>query len=194
MLWLTSFFAGLLIAATPTNEWNDFQADAEFNFYLGEFLENHLDEFHPLQVLIEDRLVESFFSSTNEKLFRERLKKLNAAFENNPSALLKFEILNQALQEAFREKVAKAKRTRWIMTTSGAVIGALIAIPIGRWVGPTTLGPALALSIPVGALSGAGAGFLLSELLYMPRYRFDGLNVTADISLALEDLESEWRD
>ncbi|MGA0162911.1 MAG: hypothetical protein ACO3LE_01495 [Bdellovibrionota bacterium] len=189
MLTLISLIMIFSMPSDRIEDWDDFENDHEFNFYLGEFIENNLDELHPLQVLIQDRLVENFFETSDQKVFQSRLRKLNQAFENHPKALLRFESLNEALYEEFNQKIKKAKTMRWIFTAGGAAAGALVAFPVTKMFARKAARSILLLSVPLGAISGAGAGFLLSDFLFMPDYQFDGLNVSSDLLLGLEDLK-----
>lgn len=176
--------------STPDSSWDDWENDQEFNFYLGEFAENRFEDGSSYQRLLEERLSAATLKTTRESVFKNRLRQLQEAYRRYPETQLRFQRLDELLQDGFSEKLKKAKRIRWISATGGAVIGALVAIPIGKSMGSSLAGKALYIAIPIGALSGAGLGFLLGDIFAMPDYRYEDLGVSSDIESGLREIET----
>ena len=81
----------------------------------------------------------------------------------------------------------KAKKLRWYFTAGGVLAGMVVAFPIGKFIGKSA--KAIAIAIPVGAVLGGGAGFLLGDLLHMPDYYYEPGSVTDDLQLIYDELD-----
>lgn len=182
-------FFSLLAINIAQPAWDNYESDQEFNYYLGEFVENNLEDQHPMQAYVETKLAESIFDTTDEAKFKKRIQSLQNAFRQYPDHLLRFDRLDTRLQQNFNAKLKRAKRIRWISAAGGAALGALVAIPVGKQLGSQLGAKALLISIPVGALAGAGAGFLLADLLAMPSYEYDSSGISPDLDLGMEEIE-----
>ena len=62
----------------------------------------------------------------------------------------------------------------------------MVAFPIGKMIAG---GRYLLLALPAGALAGAGAGFLLSDLINMPHYQYSEGDLTDDVRAKLNELD-----
>lgn len=151
-------------------------SESEYAFYLSEMLNHSMPVDAPMAKLIEERLVETIFDSTDADVVKNRITALSTALKSRPELVERTIHLDRALTKAFDAKLAKAKTRRLIYAAGGAVVGALVAIPVGRLI--STSAQTLWISVPAGALVGAGAGFLLGHLVEMPDYRYElgGLN------------------
>ncbi len=149
------------------------QSDATvaFDFYLNELTEHEMAADAPMARLIEKYLVEATFNTTSEAVFKDRLRRISKAYSQNPDKSERFRRLDSGFTVAFEQVIQKAKKKRIIYSAAGAVVGALVAIPVGRLI--STSSKFLLVSIPVGALAGAGAGFLLAQLIEMPDFSYE---------------------
>ncbi len=183
-MWLQTLALGLtLVAQTGSNE--SATGNEEFDFYFGEFVTFEVSEKEPqLGNLIMDRLAESMFNTNNGETFRTRLALLKKAYYDHPLKRMRFNALDARLQVMFESKMKAAKRKRWIYTASGALAGALIAIPIGKVIASSaSTVRLLTIAVPIGAVTGAGAGYLLGSLLAMPKYEFTPGSLTTDLEV-----------
>lgn len=182
---MLAVFSSLLIGLS-LQVWDNYEEDEKFNFYLGEFAENKFEESDSAHFYIEKRLAESMFDTNNASQFKSRLRRLQTAFRHYPDQVLRFQRLDDQLSDIFESKLQRAKRIRWLSAAGGAVVGALVAVPVGRAIGG---GKALLIAVPAGALAGAGAGFLLADLLTMPDYAYDDLGAAGDLIDGLEQID-----
>src|SRR5262249_29461448 len=143
----------------------------DFDFYLQEMVSHELAPDAPMSRLIYEYLVEATFDTNSENVFKERLQRLAQAQQDHPDRMGRFQSLDRYLQREFEKKLKSAKTKRLIYAGAGAVIGALVAIPIGRAIHSGA--QSLLIAIPSGALVGAGVGFLLGNLLAMPHYTYE---------------------
>lgn len=164
------------------------QADGSesFEFYLGELVTNRLDAKHGMIPLIERGIIESIFESHEKVVFLQRLNDLQIALQKHPELYQNFVQIDRGMAREFEERLAKAKRKRLYYSAGGVLVGALVGIPIGKAFGG---GKALWISIPASALAGGGAGFLLGDLLAMPKYEFLRGQLVEDLEFELEQLE-----
>lgn len=141
--------------------------ESNFGYYSGDFLTYAMSEDDPLAMLIHKRLAESLFESNNSQTFTSRLRFLKQISEQYPELRLRFSILDEELQMHLNQKLKQGKNKRLIYSAAGSLLGALVAIPIGKTLASSSsLGTKVWwLSIPAGALVGAGAGYLLSGIL-----------------------------
>jgi len=144
---------------------------SDFDFYLEELVSHELDAEAPMSQLIVQNLAESIFDTESEKVFQARLQRLRTAFSDHPRRAERFVTLHRALEKVYAAKIKEAKRLRMIYSGAGAVVGALIGIPVVKSLGGST--KLLLITVPLGAAAGGGAGFLLGNLLAMPDYEFD---------------------
>lgn len=161
----------LQIFASPQGDLDRELTDVDFNFYLRELVDNELSSDSPMANLIYDYLVEATFDTTSESVFRSRIDALHRAQQENPDKIQRFLALDKRLARSFDKKMAESKTKRLLYAGAGAVVGALIAIPIGRAIQPGM--KVLLIAVPAGALLGAGAGYLLGDLLAMPNYTYE---------------------
>jgi len=150
--------------------------DPAFDFYYGDFLNFDMKIEDPLAVLITHRLAEAVFSTTDGSEFKKRIQFLLDARQENPDKLDRFVKLDRILETEFDTRLKQAKQKRILYSEVGAVVGAIVAIPAGLLIGSqfSSLGAkVLLIAIPIGALSGAGAGFLLGDLLAIPHYHYE---------------------
>lgn len=147
------------------------EADAEFNFYLREMVVHQMSADAPMAELIFQSLVDATFNTTKESIFRERIHSLQKTLQDHPDKADRFDKLDREFTRVFQKKVDEAKKKRFIYAISGAVIGAVVGIPVGKAISSTS--KILFITIPAGALLGAGAGFLLGNLLAMPQYSYE---------------------
>lgn len=185
VLVLSSF----LLISFSSALWDNYEQDQSFHFYLGEFVENKLPENHPMLSFIEDSLAEEMFNTNNSQLFKERIRKIQAAYRSNPNYITRFDQLDRRLEDTFQEKLKRAKRIRWLSAAGGAIIGALIAIPVGKQINSK----ALWIAVPTAALAGGGLGYLLADLLAMPDYDYSDVPISSDLEMGLADLEETLR-
>lgn len=158
---------------------------SDFDFYLEELVSHELATSAPMSQLIIQNLAAAIFDTDSAEIFYGRIAKLKESFRNNPRRAERFVALNQALQRAFDAKLQEAKRLRVIYSAAGAVVGALIGIPVGKAIGSTN--KILLLTIPLGSAIGGGAGFLMGNLMAMPEYEFD----SGALDFQLNELESD---
>lgn len=178
---------GALIVAASA--WLLPSAPEDFDFYLGELVTHELSADDKMSILINERLAESIFETSDEAIFKQRLTALHAALEKNPSKLDRFNDLDRRLSAVFAERVRQGKRVRLLYAAGGAVLGALVAIPIARLA--STSRTALFIAIPAGVLGGAGAGYLLGQMIGMPHYDLEGSLFNKDLEFMNTELEGE---
>lgn len=166
-----------ILAAEPQEETSD------FDFYLEELVSHELETNAPMSQLIIQNLSEAIFDTDSAEIFHSRIQALKNVFINNPRRADRFIALNRALEVAYSKKIKEAKRVRLIYTAAGVVVGALIGIPIGKAVGGS--GRILLITVPIAGSIGAGAGFLLGNLLALPEYEFD----SSILEIQLKELE-----
>lgn len=183
------FLSVLLFGFRPSISHADTQA---FEFYIWEYETHYLTEEDPLALLIERHLAESVFDTTSKSTFEARLKRLQALIAQRPDRLESLRRLDQYLQQAFDVRLKRAKNQRWLYAAGGALVGALIAIPMGRLVSSSA--QTLWISVPIGALAGAGAGFLLGELLTVPRYAYTSGLLERDLEISIDEIEELMRE
>lgn len=166
---MIALLLGLSLMSTAAEEFDG--PNVDFDFYLKELVSHEMAADAPMAKLIRDYLAEAVFDTTSEKVFRDRLRQIQQSLQENPNRLDRFKSLDSALSRSFEARLESAKQKRLIYTAAGAVVGALVAIPVGRVIGGST--KALLIAIPSGALLGAGAGFLLGQLVAMPHYTYE---------------------
>jgi hypothetical protein len=169
VLSLAYLLSGASIDEAPTG-------DSNFDYYFGEFTTYEMKSDQPMGKLITERLAASMFDTTDEKTFRTRIQLLLNSEKENPDKTERYLKLDSYLSAQFESRLKEAKHKRLVYTAVGAVVGAVIAIPAGLMIGPkvTSMGTkVLLLTIPIGALAGAGAGFLLGNILAMPKYDYE---------------------
>lgn len=175
--------------SSPTLE-NE-EADAAFNFYLKEMVQHAMAVDAPMANLIEKYLVEATFDTTSESVFKTRLRAIQATLEDHPDKIDRFQNLDSKFQRAFDKKISAGKQKRLIYTAAGAAagaaIGAVIGVPVGKAMGTGT--KALFISVPTGALVGAGAGFLLGDIVAMPDYSYERGSVDWDLKEIEDEVE-----
>ncbi len=166
MIGLSSLLFSALVAGVPPSELND-RDDTEFGYYMGEFLTYAMPDDEPMANLITHRLVDTLFDSRNQKVFDERLMSMKTYSEKYPELLLRFEVLDDQLKTSLSSNIKESISKKYIYAAGGAVVGLLVGIPVGSALAShTTMGSrVLWLTIPAGALVGAGAGYLLGGLL-----------------------------
>jgi hypothetical protein len=158
---------------------------SDFDFYLEELVSHELATSAPMSQLIIQNLATAIFDTDSAEVFYSRIAKLKESFRDNPRRAERFVALNQALQRAFDVKLQEAKRLRVIYSAAGAIVGALIGIPVGKAIGSSN--KVLLLTIPVASAVGGGAGFLMGNLMVMPDYEFD----SRALDFQMNELESE---
>lgn len=168
MLWIQSLVLLLPMVTeppeVPINEEN------EFGYYYGEFMTYGMEDTHPMSRLITDRLAESVFQSEDKDTLQARLRLLKKSSSDYPELVTRFAKLDERMQRSFTTRVTKAKSNKLLYTAAGALIGAVIGLPVGKLIAThTTLGMrVLWITVPAGAIAGGGAGYLLSDLLERP--------------------------
>jgi len=184
MLTFVLGFALGLVGAAPVDSENDKQS--AFDFYLEELLAHEMSADAPMSRLIEDYLVEATFDTTSGDIFKDRLRKIQRAVKDRPDRIGRFQRLDDRFSDVFRAKLSEAKHQRMIYTAAGAVVGALVAIPVGRAINKSA--QVLWISIPAGAALGAGAGYLLGNLIVMPDYTYDPGTLNFDLKQIQDEL------
>jgi len=129
-------------------------SDVEFNFYLKEMVDHAMAQDAPMASLIANYLVEATFDTTSDRVFKTRIRQISKTLEDHPDKIDRFQYLDGKFKRTFEKKVAAAKQKRLLYAASGAVVGAIIGIPVGKLAGGGT--KALFISVPSGALVGAG--------------------------------------
>ncbi len=162
-------------------------SDTAFEFYLKEFESNYLTKDDPMLKLIENRLAESVFETSDQAEFQRRLSRISELYRLRTDHAQSFKRLDRALKREFEDRLHKAKRRRWLYAAGGALVGALVSIPIAKAISAQS--SALWIAIPVGALSGAGAGFLLGNLMETPKYSYASGMLSGDIEQGIRDLD-----
>ncbi|PIR22195.1 MAG: hypothetical protein COV44_09265 [Deltaproteobacteria bacterium CG11_big_fil_rev_8_21_14_0_20_45_16] len=182
-----NFIGGILFASLSTLSPQLGPTDSDaFNLYYIEFTENYLEPKHGMKNIIEKSLAEAVFSSNDETQFKNFIRLLKNASESAPERNKDFRRLDRLLATEFETRMENAKSIRWIYSAAGAIAGAVVAFPIGKMVAG---GRYLLLALPAGALAGAGAGFLLSDLINMPHYRYSEGDLTDDVNSKLNELD-----
>ncbi|MDB5038278.1 MAG: hypothetical protein JWQ35_1806 [Bacteriovoracaceae bacterium] len=187
MFFIQSLLLALpLISQSPPDVPND---ETEFGYYYGEFLTYAMADDQPMAKLITDRLAESLFQASSSKELQDRLKLLKTSAREHPELLGRFVNLDTKMKRSFTGRVSKSKQKRLLYTVGGAVVGAIIGLPVGKLISAhTTLGiKVLWIAVPAGALLGAGAGFLLSQILDMP----ENIQSSDFLSKDLESIREE---
>lgn len=159
-----------LVSACVDTETNDLGTG--FDYYLGEFLQNHLEDNHAMHRLIEEGLATSLFDSNDKQIFYKKIQCLQDAYQERPDLSRRFKRLDGRMQREFQARLEAAKERRWIATAIGVGAGALIGIPIGYALKSRLGAQALWISIPATALAGGATGFLLGDLLYVPAFSY----------------------
>src|SRR5690606_22390996 len=118
-----------------------------------EFLEHHLELSDPMAELIEELLAESIFASNDSKAFYANLHRIRESLKTHPEELKRFVRLDRKMDQVFRERLQSAKRKRWIYGATGAAIGAVIALPVGKFA-LGTWSKTLLIAVPAGVLAG----------------------------------------
>ncbi|MBN8554493.1 MAG: hypothetical protein J0L93_03530 [Deltaproteobacteria bacterium] len=165
--------------------------ESEFGYYFNEFISHELDTTEPMAKLIVNRLAETIFDTTSKSEFEGRLRMLRSSLKAKPELLDRYMSLDARLRNEFDERIEKAKEKRMLYTVSGAVIGAVVGIPVGKVLSTSTsMGmKVMAITIPAGALTGAGAGFLLGQLIEMPHYDLQEGALMGDLDLMNKELQ-----
>lgn len=164
--------------------------ESDFGYYFGEFLTYAMEDQQPLSRLIIDRLAESVFQSETKEGLQSRLRLIKRTAENSPELATRFAYLDQKLRTSFNTRVSKSKNHQMLYTTTGAVIGAVIGLPVGKLISShTSLGlKVLWITVPATALLGTGAGYLLSELIDSP----ESAQPSDLLSKDLQSIETDW--
>lgn len=165
MFLATCFAFALSLTAYP-----DSTGNPDFDFYLGELIEDEREDKDPTHKLVAGYLAEAILQANSNEDFQNYLQVLNQAVREHPERHRRFRQLDRALQTGFQEKLKAAKKKRLIYAASGAIIGALVGIPVGRMLNSSKL---IWISIPAGALAGGGLGFLLGNLIAKPDYEYE---------------------
>lgn len=167
--------------------------DLDFTFYLSEFATSELPKGDPMQQIIVDHLVESVFNTTREDTFQQHIRLLKSTAKSNPDKADRFSTLDSRLKVEFDKKMKEAKQKRLIYTAGGAVAGAVLGIPVGKMLSnATSMGSKiLYLTVPAGALAGAGAGYLLGDLIAVPNYSYEPGTMTRDLELVQQEIEED---
>jgi hypothetical protein len=173
----------LIIGAASSSQ----ASDLDFEYYFKEYQSHYLEDSDPMIKLIERRLAESIFNTSQETEFKRRIHSIQSLVDERPESAQSLRRLNRLLQEEFSDRLKRARQKRWIYTAGGSLVGALIAIPIARGIQAGT--QALWIAIPAGALAGGGLGFLLGHLLEMPQYEYSSTLITEDLDQALQSIE-----
>lgn len=160
--------------------------DASYDYYKTEFEIHFLESKDPMAKLIDLRLADSIFDTTSETEFLSRLRELKRLVQENPERVGSLKRLDAYLQRRFEEKMKSAKKKRWLYAAGGAVVGALIAIPIAKAINGKNI---LWIAVPSGALAGGGLGFLLGHLLEVPKYSYTSQVLTEDIDDAIDRID-----
>lgn len=166
-------------------------SDDEFTFYLTEFAQHELPKGDAMAQLITDRLVDATFNTANTASFKNHIQQLKVMAKANPIKADRFASLDTRLAAAFEEKLKAAQHKRLFYTAGGAVVGAIVGIPIGNFLSTSTsMGSRIMLiSIPAAALAGAGAGYLLGGILEVPDYTYEPGTMTRDLDFLRSELE-----
>jgi hypothetical protein len=158
-----------------------------FEYYFKDYALHHLEDKDPLAKLIEERLAESIFDTTSELEFKNRIRAIQQLLEDRPERAQSLRRLNRLLEKNFQEKLSRAKQRRWLYSAAGAVVGALVALPISKSM--STHAQTLWIALPVGALAGGGLGFLLAHLIEMPKYEYTSALISSDFDHSLNEIE-----
>lgn len=186
---LLAKLAAVLLIALPSAD----SGPSSFDYYLGELVTCKLPPESPMLKLIVERLAESAFETSDEATFYHQLRLLKSTAHENPDKIESFIKLDRRLQAIFKERLQKAKTKRLIYTGVGAVAGAVLGVPAGKWLGSNIGSKILWITVPAGALAGAGAGFLLGNILAMPDYAYDSYMETGDLDQINEEIEKMGR-
>ena len=161
--------------------------DLSFEYYFKEYQTHFLEDSDPMIKLIERRLAESLFETNQETEFKRRLSLIQSLIDERPEKSKSLRRLNRLMQEQFSDRLTRAKQKRWLYAAGGALVGALIAIPIAK--GLNASSQTLWIAVPSGALAGGGMGFLLGHLLEMPKYEYSSTLITEDLDQALQTID-----
>lgn len=145
-------------------------ASDDFEFYLGEFLQNELQDQHAMKKIIREGLVQSILSASSESEFRQFIVRLQEGLRQYPDRRQEFERLDRSLDREFKDLIQKGKRKRWLYAAGGAVVGAIIGVPIGKGLSSKLGTKIIYLTIPLAAVAGGSMGFLLGDYLSLPSY------------------------
>lgn len=183
-------FLGMLGQTAPAPSLGP-TGNEDFDYYYLEFTENFFKTDHKALDLIEDGLVQAMFSTTDAETFKEYIHLLHQAALQHPERFVLYDNLDFKLQKEFQIRLKAVQQKKIIYSVVGAVVGAVVAIPIGKHFVAKTGAKLLWLSIPAAALAGAGAGYLLADLLYSPDYHYDEGSLTRDLDLYREEILGE---
>jgi len=176
-----SFLLATLLGATE---------EGSYEFYKTEYQIHFLESKDPMAKLIDLRLANSIFETTNEAEFLSRLRDLRRLAHERPERIGSLKRLDSHLQKLFKERVKSAKKKRWLYAAGGVVVGALIAIPIVKAINGKNI---LWIAVPSGALAGSGLGFLLGHLLEVPKYTYTSQVLTEDLDDSIERIDELMR-
>jgi Txe/YoeB family toxin of Txe-Axe toxin-antitoxin module len=163
--------------------------ESEFAYYFGEFVTYSMEDANAMSRLITDRLADSLFQSETNETLQTRLKLIKNTSQEYPELVGRFAKLDARLQTTFNARVTKSKSHKLIYTAAGALVGAIIGFPAGKLLSNhSALGTKMLwITVPAGALVGAGAGYLLSGLIEKP----DSSHSSNLMSKDLETIEAE---
>lgn len=166
---IAQILLGTAFLLSSADEGSD--SELAFDFYLNELIEHEMSVDAPMARLIERHLIAATFNTTDGDILKDRLRRLAEAYRDNPDKVDRFKRLDNGFAVAFEKLMKSAKQKRLIYTAAGAAIGAVVAIPISKAISGSS--KVLLLAVPLGALAGAGAGFLLGQIMAMPDFEYE---------------------
>ncbi len=182
-MFLKIFAVSFCLTASPPLDEARTGSDS-FDYYFGEFKAFEMPASDSMAKLITRRLSESLFETNSSEKFYERLRSLKDFLRHHPEKVERLIDLDRLLQRDFEARLKKAKTKRYLYSASGAIVGALVGLPIGNVFGNKLIW----IAVPAGLIVGASAGFLLGSVLEIPDYTYDAGTLTNDLELIEEGL------
>ncbi len=185
----------LLVALTISSTGMIDQVDSDFSYYMGELQEQKFANDHPMLKLIVSRLAESVFDTASSSVLSQRLYEIKKLQESRPDLNGVFNQLDGELQKILKKKVAEGRETRLLYSITGAVVGAIIAIPISKkLVSGGVITPdarALRIAVPSAALAGGTAGYLLGDLVHLSGLRQADQALKTEFDIRTAEIENK---